>query len=120
MPDPTKKRLLTPDEIRRCEIYYAYGMTQKEMAALIGVSIATFERRIKDQPELLEGLLKGKAKADTQVIDSLFKNAVKKGNVTAQIFWLKTRRGWSEHNTDDDSTKEIRVVFDRDKKPEAK
>jgi len=96
MPDPTKKRLITEDEIKRCQTYYGLGLTIADMSALVGVSKATFERRINDQPELLEALLKGKAQADAQVTQSLFKQAISGKNTAATIFWLKCRKGWKE------------------------
>ncbi len=37
----------------------------------------------------------GETKANAQVAGFLF-NAAKNGNVTAQIFWLKTRARWRE------------------------
>jgi hypothetical protein len=37
----------------------------------------------------------GTAKANAQVAGFLF-NSARNGNVTAQIFWLKTRVGWKE------------------------
>src|SRR3977135_4207056 len=37
----------------------------------------------------------GESKANAQVAGFLF-NAAKNGNVTAQIFWLKTRAKWRE------------------------
>src|SRR5258706_10229402 len=43
----------------------------------------------------LAGWLLGETKANAQVAGFLF-NAAKNGNVTAQIFWLKTRAKWRE------------------------
>jgi hypothetical protein len=41
----------------------------------------------------------GESKANAQVAGFLF-NAAKNGNVTAQIFWLKTRARWRETPTE--------------------
>ncbi len=41
----------------------------------------------------------GEAKANAQVAGFLF-NAARNGNVTAQIFWLKTRARWREAPTE--------------------
>lgn len=38
----------------------------------------------------------GEAVANSAVKGALYKSAVEKGNVTAQIFWLKTRCNWRE------------------------
>jgi len=96
MADPTKKRLLTPEEIKRCETYYGLGLTIQDMAALIGIGKATFERRMSDQPSLAEALLKGKAMADAQVTQSLFKQATSGKHPASTMFWLKCRKGWKD------------------------
>ena len=46
-------------------------------------------------PLRVEELDLGETKANAQVAGFLF-NAAKNGNVTAQIFWLKTRAKWRE------------------------
>lgn len=96
MADPTKKILITPEQIEQCSIYAGLGLTVEDMAALCNVSKATFERRMNDQPELAEGILKGRAKASAKVTQSLFKQATSGKNTAATIFWLKVRKGWKE------------------------
>lgn len=54
-----------------------------------GISVITLRRYFRD--ELDQGVVKANAK----VARSLFENATG-GNVAAQIFWLKTRAGWTE------------------------
>jgi hypothetical protein len=44
------------------------------------------------RPSKRSGLNLGEAKANAQVVGFLFKSA-ENGNVSAQIFWLKTRSG---------------------------
>jgi transcriptional regulator with XRE-family HTH domain len=94
--DSTKTRYLTKEEIARCQKYYGLGLTIADMAAIIGISKASFERRMNDQPELREGLLKGAADAAGAVMNSLFKQATSGKNTAATIFWLKCRKGWKE------------------------
>jgi hypothetical protein len=38
----------------------------------------------------------GMIEADRQVCESLFKQAVEKGNATAAIWWTQARLGWQE------------------------
>ena len=97
MADPTKKRLLTPEELKRCETYYGLGLTISDMAALIGISKSTFEARQRDQPALAQGLLKGQAMADAQVTQSAFKQAISGKCPAMTMFWLKCRKGWKDN-----------------------
>lgn len=104
------------------EYMAAAGMTDKQMAARIGISEASFNVWKQQHKEFLESLKDGKKKADDRVEKSLYKNAVgynykahkpmsvSDGNgegshveivdytehvpaqTVAQIFWLKNRR----------------------------
>lgn len=38
----------------------------------------------------------GKARANAQVVNSLFRMATSGGNVAAAIFWMKAQAGWRE------------------------
>lgn len=105
MADPTKKRLLTEDEIRRISFYSGMGLSVTKMSALIGISKATFERRYKDQPELVEALLKGRAQAESAVTKSCYDQAVSGRSPTMTIFWLKCRAGWKEAEFSDKEDK---------------
>src|SRR6202022_2207327 len=55
----------------------------------------TLRKRFRDE------LDRGVAEANATISGSLF-GAAKGGNVTAQIFWLKTRAHWREHMAADD------------------
>ena len=52
-----------------------------------------------------------KAKANAVISQSLFKLA-REGNVTAQIFWLKTQAGWKETNHVELTGKDGDKLFD--------
>ena len=65
------------------------GVRQDDIARIIGCAPKTLRKRCRDD------LDRGVAEANAMVSGSLFANA-KGGNVTAQIFWLKTRAQWRE------------------------
>jgi len=67
----------------------AYGIPEPDIARVTGVDPKTLRKHYRDELDL------GEAKANAQVAGFLF-NAAKNGNVTAQIFWLKTRAKWRE------------------------
>lgn len=100
MADPTKKRLITPQEIKEIQNYASLGATMDDIAAIVGISKRTLQRRSKDQEEVAVTLKKGRALANVKMSQSLFMAGTKKGNVTAMIFWLKARAGWTEHGLD--------------------
>jgi hypothetical protein len=56
---------------------------------VVGIDPKTLRKYYREELDL------GEAKANAQVAGFLF-NAAKNGNVTAQIFWLKTRAKWRE------------------------
>ncbi|MDO5058571.1 MAG: hypothetical protein Q4D82_01355 [Neisseria sp.] len=67
---------------------------------LLEISNHTFDAICNRQPEVSASYKKGRAKAVASVAQSLLKQA-KNGNVTAQIFYLKTQAGWRETQTVD-------------------
>ena len=71
----------------------AVGIRHEEIARKVGIrSPKTLRKHFRR--ELDEGV----TDANYSVAQSLYANA-KKGNVAAQIFWLKTRAGWREKPT---------------------
>src|SRR6185436_11467741 len=67
----------------------AYGIPEIDIAAVLGVDPKTLRKHYRDELDL------GETKANAQVAGFLF-NSAKNGNVSAQIFWLKTRARWRE------------------------
>src|SRR5271163_116944 len=65
------------------------GVRQDDIAKIIGCTPKTLRERCRDD------LDRGVAEANATVSGYLFA-AAKEGNVTAQIFWLKTRAHWRE------------------------
>ena len=72
------------------------GVRQDDIARIIGCAAKTLRKRCRDD------LDRGVAEANAIVSGSLFA-AAKGGNVTAQIFWLKTRAQWREGAVRDDA-----------------
>jgi hypothetical protein len=67
----------------------AYGIPEIDIAAVLAVDPKTLRKHYREELDL------GETKANAQVAGFLF-NAARNGNVTAQIFWLKTRARWRE------------------------
>jgi len=84
------------DALREKVRYLAgLGVRQGDIARIIGCAPKTLRKRLRDE------LDRGVAEANATISGSLFANA-KGGNVTAQIFWLKTRAHWRERLAADD------------------
>ena len=80
-----------PDPLHRkqVEAMAAYGIPEMDIARVIGIDPKTLRKHYREELDL------GTTKANAQVAGFLF-NAARNGNVTAQIFWLKTRARWRE------------------------
>src|ERR1043165_9676919 len=74
---------------RQVEAMAAYGIPEIDIAMVVGVDPKTLRKHYRAELDM------GETKANAQVAGFLF-NAAKSGNVTAQIFWLKTRARWRE------------------------
>lgn len=69
----------------------ACGITQEQIATVMKCDAKTLRARARDQ------LDHGAIKANAMVANSLYQQAIS-GNVTAQIFWCKTRLKWAERH----------------------
>src|SRR6202011_1626146 len=85
------------DALREKVRYLAgLGVPQDDVAKIIGCAPKTLRKRFRDE------LDRGVAEANATISGSLF-GAAKGGNVTAQIFWLKTRANWRERMAADNA-----------------
>jgi len=82
-----------PAQRRQVEGLAAYGIPETDIAEMLEIDPKTLRKHYCRELEL------GGKKANAQVAGFLF-NSAKNGNVTAQIFWLKTRARWRESPTD--------------------
>ena len=80
-PDPALRR--------QVETLAAYGIPETDISRVVGVHPKTLRKHYREELDL------GETKANAQVAGFLF-NSARSGNVTAQIFWLKTRARWRE------------------------
>lgn len=76
--------------LEQVEIIASLGLTDEEIAVILGISPRTLNYW-KKNPAFLQSLKRGKLKADFQITKSLYDKA-KNGDTTAIIFWLKNRR----------------------------
>src|SRR5436853_477659 len=92
-----RKRFLVNETVReKVRDLAGVGVRQDDIARIIGCAPKTLRKRCRDD------LDRGVAEANAVISGSLFA-AAKGGNVTAQIFWLKTRAQWRESATQSDA-----------------
>lgn len=82
-------------DIAKVEELAGLGMTKEEIALSLGVSYNTLNRRAKESEDVEMAIKRGRASANIKVGGALMKS-IEEGNVTAIIFYLKTRAGWTE------------------------
>jgi len=95
------------------------GVPQDDIAKIIGCAPKTLRKRLRDE------LDRGVAEANATISGYLFA-AAKAGNITAIIFWLKTRAHWRERTAADEpipatsgeSHSEILLLPDNGRDPE--
>ena len=68
----------------------------EEIARALGISPSTLYNRKRESAEFKEAIKNGRAKANVFVGGKLMEQ-VKKGNITAIIFYLKCRAGWKDN-----------------------
>ena len=87
-------RVFSQEEIAQVEALAAVT-SKKQMADYFGISETTLREIEGRQPDVSVAYQKGRAKAIARMGSSLIQNGLK-GNVTAQIFYMKTQAGWRE------------------------
>lgn len=98
-----------PTDIARAEVkaLVSFGNTQDQIATYLDIDKKTLEKYYRR--ELDTAMIQ----ANAQVAKRLFHKAVTQDDLSAQIFWLKTRARWRTADTEVDSqinedlTKEI-------------
>lgn len=87
----SQTRPYKPTEIERVrvELMRMCGMDRESIAHHLGMSIGTLDKHFKRE------LSEGGNFATYKVASELFKNAMK-GNVQAQMFWMRTQGRWAD------------------------
>lgn len=79
----------TDEQIESARNMLLAGVTQTVVAKVLGIHYTTYQKHVQPSVEDAIGDVKG------QVVGALMKS-IKKEDITAIIFFLKTQCGWSE------------------------
>lgn len=83
-------------DLEQVEKYAQVCDNEEEIALALGISYATLRRRKADNEQFAQAIKRGKAKANIFVGGKLME-LIKKGNVAATIFYMKSRCGWRDN-----------------------
>lgn len=87
---------LDPGELKQIETMAGLGLNVSQMAAILGMSKKTFERRMKDTKGANDALEKGRSAAALNVTKTAYSLAVSGKTPAMTMFWLKCRERWRE------------------------
>ncbi len=73
---------------------YSYGHTQKDIATFLNIAVDTLTYYYMRELETAQ------INANAEVARRLYNKATKKDDLSAQIFWLKTRARWRTEDTE--------------------
>lgn len=82
-------------DLKLAETLSAQGLTRDQIALAMGIARSTLFRYQQTNEDFADAIKAGAAKG-VALVSSLLMEQAKKGNVTAQIFFLKARGGWRE------------------------
>ena len=82
----------TPDQRRQVATLAGFGFTQTVIGNFFEIDEKTLRKFFRRELDT------GPVEANLRVANALYKNATTNGNVTAQIFWMKSRMGWRERD----------------------
>lgn len=86
----------TEQDFAKIEELAAQGMEEQHIARCLGIDPCTLSRKKHIYDQINQAIKKGEAKGLEMVTKAFLKN-IKKGNVAAQIFYLKAKGGWRDN-----------------------
>ena len=92
---PHRRLKINEDVLQAAEEASARGLSDIQVAEVLGISRATISRRKRDDEAFDAAIKRGKARGIQEVSNILFEVTLQ-GCVPAMIFYLKARAGWSD------------------------
>lgn len=92
----------TPEICEKIRQLASQGVTEMSMIKIVGTNHDTWYKAKKKYPEMAEALKDGHAKGEATAVKYLWDimdNPNHRAQITALIFYLKSRHRWSTHST---------------------
>lgn len=102
---------VTEQQRAQAKLMLSVGVGIRECSAYLGMAINTFRKKFKKEISFAQ------IEVNSNVAGALYRNAMA-GNVTAQIFWCKTRLGWREVDRTEVETEPVQIIFQDGQTPE--
>ena len=92
-----------PNDKTRAEVgaLTSFGNTQEQIADHLGISVDTLAKHYRDE------LDNSVVRANAKVAAKLFRKATEGDDLSAMIFWLKTRGKWREKDEEGTTNKKL-------------
>lgn len=88
-------KVLDVTDYKKIESLSGYGVRLESIAIALGVSTKTLHNIMKRDKKAKAAYEEGKAKVETMATKNIYE-AIKRGNLTATFFYLKTQCRWKE------------------------
>ena len=96
-------------DLKEVERLASIGLNEGQVAAALGICQDTLTRKKRKYVDFADALKAGQAKGVATVANNLFEQSGE-GNVSAGIFFMKNRAGWSDKvDTTGDNTLDITI-----------
>jgi len=107
------KFVIDQELLDKVENLAARGLTQEQIALCLDIHPDTLSHKKAEHEQLEQAIKRGQSKGVAAVTKALLKNVVK-GNVTAQIFYLKCKGGFKEQQlTETDKRSLVEMLIDK-------
>lgn len=94
-----KKWVLTPEILATIKRLSAEGVTEANIARIVGISPTTFSAKKKEHPEIEEVIKEANAHSESEVVGYLWniiRDPQHRNHFPAILFYLKTKHRWRE------------------------
>jgi predicted DNA-binding protein (UPF0251 family) len=92
--EPRFEKEIGEEELKQIRILSEHGARQETIAALLGISRATYQRMLKKHDKVREASEYGKARGEAKIIKNAFEMAQGKEHPWFTKFWLQVNAGW--------------------------
>ncbi len=100
-------------DIKEVERLAGLGLAECHIATSLGIHRETFRRKKRQQAAFMAALKRGQAAGIATIADNLYQQSMG-GNVSATIFYLKNRAGWSDNGPRDNQDQVINITVTHD------